>query len=135
MAVWSLLLALMVFLVSLGTGALMHLDGYSQAVLLHGALRILLVTVMTVLVVLPYALAASAGRALPAAAGPGDPGAGCYPTPWWWPAGAIISPGRCPGCTPRISRCPPVSYVIVALTGLLGMAATYAWWMNADQSK
>ncbi len=134
MTVWSLLLALMVFLVSLGTGALMHLDGYSQAVLLHGALRILLVTVMTVLVVWPYALAASAGRG--------------YLLPLGLAILALVLsnavvvagwgdyfPWALPGLYAQDIPLPPVSYVIVALTGLLGMAATYAWWMNADQSK
>jgi ABC-2 type transport system permease protein len=29
----------------------------------------------------------------------------------------------------------PISYLLVLLTGLAGMAVTYAWWKSADQNR
>jgi hypothetical protein len=33
------------------------------------------------------------------------------------------------------SPLPPISFVIVVLTGLAGMLATYLWWKYADQNR
>lgn len=40
-----------------------------------------------------------------------------------------------PGMHAQGTALPLSSYLVVIATGLLGMAANYAWWMNADQSK
>jgi ABC-2 type transport system permease protein len=133
-AVWSLLLALVVLAASLFSGRLIALGGCSMAVLLQGSLRLVLVTMMTVLVVVPFALAASAGRgyllplgmaiiALVLANVAAVAGWGEY-FPW-----AI------PGLYAQDMPLLPVSYLIVGLTGLLGMVATYIWWVTADQSR
>jgi ABC-2 type transport system permease protein len=36
---------------------------------------------------------------------------------------------------PRTEQLGPHSYVIVILTSIVGLAATYYWWRNADQTK
>jgi ABC-2 type transport system permease protein len=45
--------------------------------------------------------------------------------PWGIPA--IYAQGK--------DSLPPISYVIVILTGLAGMVVTYLWWKYADQSR
>ena len=49
--------------------------------------------------------------------------------------GGSIFPWSAPGLASQGISLPPVSYVIVALTGLAGVAATYFWWKYADQSR
>jgi ABC-2 type transport system permease protein len=44
-------------------------------------------------------------------------------------------PWAVPGLVAQGTELTPVSYVIVALTALAGMLATYAWWMRADQNR
>jgi ABC-2 type transport system permease protein len=44
-----------------------------------------------------------------------------------WAVPALYAQGKSP--------LPPISFVIVALTGLAGMMATYFWWKNADQNR
>ena len=47
-----------------------------------------------------------------------------------------IFPGPSPVCTRKARpRLAPVSYWIVALTGLAGVVATILWWQYADQNK
>ena len=132
--VWCTLLSLEVYLVSLLMGVLMHLPMFSPQVLIQGGVRLMVAAALTVISVLPFALVASAGRGylLPlgmavltmvisnviAVAGWGE----IFP---WTVSGMYTQ------CIPL----PMTSYVIVIATGLLGMIATYAWWMMADQSQ
>jgi ABC-2 type transport system permease protein len=44
-----------------------------------------------------------------------------------WAILAIYSQGK--------DALPPASFVIVLLTGLLGLVGTYLWWQFADQNK
>jgi ABC-2 type transport system permease protein len=44
-------------------------------------------------------------------------------------------PWAVPGLYVQGTALTPISFWIVALTGLAGMLATYLWWMHADQSR
>src|SRR5512135_3499002 len=60
-AVWSLGMAVIIFIFSLLVGALMRLPGGSSQVLLHGTLVTAKTVGLVIVVVLPYALFASVG--------------------------------------------------------------------------
>ncbi len=133
-AAWSGVLAVLILLATLLTGALVHLPGSSVHSLLNGSLIVLLTAGMVIAVALPFALFASLGRGylLPlglavltlilsnvvAIAGWGD-----Y-FPWAAPGLFAQSPGELPSA----------SYWIVAITCLAGILATYLWWKYADQA-
>ncbi len=136
---WSLALVLLVYLVSLGIGALLALPPVPASFLLSSGLKMLVTGLMVILVLTPVVLFASIGRGylLPmgvslvimmlaqvaAALGWGSL------VPWSIPAlyaGMISGPN---------GDLVPASYVIVLVTGLLGIDATIHWWNRADQSR
>ena len=116
-------------------GALLKLPGGSQSVITQGGAVVLITAMLTIWVVLPFALFASVGRGyllpvgvavltvmmanLVAVAGWGEI------FPWAVPGLYVQDKGALP----------PASYWIVFLTGLAGMLATYLWWKYADQSR
>lgn len=133
-AMWCGLLTLEVYLASLLMGALMHLPLFSLQMMFESGVQMAVAAALTVLGVLPFALLASIGRGylLPlglavltlilanvmAVAGWGE-----------------VFPWTIPGMYAQGTVLPVTSYLVVIATGLLGMAATHAWWMTADQSK
>ncbi len=136
---WCLLLAVETYGLGLAIGAALGLPGWTAHTALRG-LTVLLVTAgMTVLVIAPFALAASVGRGYLAAVGAifaavfvaqvvALLGYGQY-FPWSVPAlySGLAGSGRsAPG---------PIGYLLVAVTGVAGTIATAAWWRNADQSR
>lgn len=132
---WCAATALVIFAVSLAMGALIHLPGGSGAALLAGGSRVLVVAALVIAVSLPFAFFASVGRgyllplglailALMMANLVGVAGWGDY-FPWAIPG--LYAQGQ--------SSLPPISYWIVLLTCLAGMAATVLWWSKADQSR
>jgi ABC-2 type transport system permease protein len=134
-AAWSMVLTVVIFTVGLLMGALIQLPEGSLNILFQGGALVLATAAMTVAVILPFALFASAGRGyllpvglavlilmltnLVAIAGWGE----FFP----WAVPGLFAQGK--------SALPPASYWIVILTGLAGMYATYLWWMTADQSR
>ena len=132
---WSALLAVLILLTGLVTGAIIQLPGGSMSVILQGSALVLITTVMVIVVTLPLAFFASVGRGylLPigvavlavlmanivALAGWGE-----Y-FPWGVPG--LYAMGDSP--------LTPVSYWIVVITGLLGIIGTNIWWKYADQSR
>jgi ABC-2 type transport system permease protein len=132
-AVWSAAIALEMSIFGLVTGAIIRLPGGSPEVILQGAALLLTTACLVIMVVMPFAFFASVGRGylLPlsvaillvmmanvvALAGWGE----------YFPWGV-------PGLYAQGYSLPPISYWIVCLTGLAGMAATYFWWKYADQS-
>jgi ABC-2 type transport system permease protein len=134
-ALWSAGLTVVIFAVGLMMGVLLKLPGGSTQVLLHGGVQVLVTAGLVIVAVMPYAFLASAGRGyllpmglailvimmanLVAVAGWGE----YFP----WAVPGLYAQGKSP--------LTPVSYWIVVLTGLAGVAATYVWWKYADQNR
>jgi len=132
---WTAALAALTLAAGLVAGALLRLPGSSPAVLLHGGGAMAITSCLVIVVVLPFALFASAGRGyllpigaailtlilanLAAVIGLGP----IFP----WAIPGLYAQGQ--------GALPPISYLIVALTGAAGMGGTYWWWMRADQSR
>ena len=134
---WSLLLVVMLFLVSLLFGAVIGLSQGTAEVFWHGIVTLALVACLVIVDVFPFAFFASVGRGylLPvgitllvlmlgnvvAVAGWGN-----Y-FPWAVPALYAGLAGK--------GNLDAASYFIVLLTGLVGLVATYLWWKFADQNR
>lgn len=134
-ALWSGILTAVMFGLGLLIGALIKLPDGSTDVFLQGGGTVAITACMVYAVALPFAFLASAGRGylLPlgiailalimanmlAIAGWGD-----Y-FPWGIPG--MFAQGGNP--------LPAISYAIVILTGMAGVAITYLWWKLADQSR
>jgi ABC-2 type transport system permease protein len=132
---WSGVLTMGIFLLGLVMGVIVKLPHGSMAVVLQGGGSIVITACMVFAVVVPFALLASVGRGyllplgaailtlimanLLAIAGWGD-----Y-FPWGIPG--MYAQAK--------DSLPPISYLIVVLTGLAGAVATYLWWKFADQSR
>lgn len=138
-AAWSLLLACYLFVVGLAVGAGIGLPGWSAGVALHGLGELLVSTVLAVLLVTPFALAASVGRgylagvaamitAVFAAQVIALLGYGQY-FPWSVPAlyTRLAGPDREPPGT--------LGFALVALAGIAGVGATATWWRQADHDR
>lgn len=138
MALWSAVLSVFITIIGFLVGMAIKLPPVPAQVMVHGSLVLAVTACLTIVVVMPIAFFASAGRGyLPpigiailllvftqivAFAGWGD-----Y-FPWAIPAlyAGLGGEQNIPGA---------VSFVIVALTGLAGMAVTLIWWARADQSR
>ncbi len=138
-AVWSLALTILMCGLGLVVGNLVRIPGYSLALLSDSAVGIVGTAILTVAVVPYVALFASVGRGylppiswtiltvvfaqLAAIAGWGD----------WFPWAV---PGLFSGAAgPRAAVLGPHSYVVLAGACLVGLAATFLWWQEADQTR
>jgi ABC-2 type transport system permease protein len=134
-AAWSAALGALIFVAGVALGALMQLPAASGAALLHGALIMAASVGLSVVTVLPFALAASAGRGYLLPIGLAILALGLTNlavvlgvaeyVPWG--VGGLLAQGT--------TALGPLSYLIVALTGLAGVAGTVAWWNWADQDR
>jgi ABC-2 type transport system permease protein len=138
-AAWCLLLTLYTYLLGLVIGTAIGLTGWTLATAGTGLVKVLLTAVMTITLVTPFALAASAGRGY--LAGVAAMFAATFLAqvvtllgygrffPWSVPAlfaGTAGPEGDLPG---------PVGYGLVVLAGVLGTTGTAAWWNHADQDR
>lgn len=138
-AVWCLLLAVYCSLLGLVIGTAIGLPGWSSAAAATGLVKLLLTAVMTIALVTPFALAASAGRGY--LAGVAAMFAATFLAqvvtllgygrffPWSVPAlfaGAAGPEGELPGL---------LGYGLVVLVGVLGVTGTAVWWKRADQDR
>jgi ABC-2 type transport system permease protein len=132
---WSGLLTMGIFILGLVMGAIVKLPHGSVGVVLQGGGRVAITACLVFAVVVPFAFLASVGRGYLLPVGVAVLtlimanlllviGWGDY-FPWGIPA--IYAQGK--------DSLPPISYVIVILTGLAGMVVTYLWWKYADQSR
>jgi ABC-2 type transport system permease protein len=137
-AVWSTLIALLIYLVGIVVGATVGLPGWSPALTVAAARQIAIIACLTVALVTPFAFVASAGRGyLPAvgvlflvivmaqilaAVGWG------VAFPWSVPA---LMSGIAGAATPPIGI---GSELLVVLTSGAGIVATLVWWQRADQT-
>lgn len=136
--VWGVGLTLLVLLVGLAVGAAVTMPGWSTELAARAAGDIM-VTALLALALMPLvALWASAGRGYLAPLGwavltvfvaqvTAAIGWGAW-VPWAVPALYSGLAG------PRADQLGPQSYLIVAVTLALGLAATLLWWRTADQT-
>src|SRR2546425_9430577 len=134
---WSLLLMVMLFLTSLLLGAAIGLSQGTAEVFWHGTVTLAVVACLVIATVFPFAFFASVGRGYLLPMGVvllvlvlGNvvtiAGWGTY-FPWAVPALYAEVTGK--------GNLEAASYLLVLLTGLAGMAATYLWWRCADQNR
>lgn len=138
-AVWTLILSLLVFLIGLIVGNLVVIPGWSQELLRNASVDVLGSAVLTIALLPFVALFASIGRGymppfgwaiftvalaqVAAVMGWGD---------WFpWSVPALFSGAA----GPRDQWIGVHSYLIVILTSAIGLAATFYWWRNADQTR
>lgn len=130
---WSATLTAMMYLVGLGVGAAITLPQTSFQVMLQGTVTLAITAMLTIALVTPIAFVASAGH-------------GYLP-----PLGAVVLaialaqfiaiagwgeyfPWSIPGLYSQGKNLGIVSYVIVILTSVAGLAGTILWWELADQT-
>ncbi len=134
-AIWSAALAAVILAVGVAMGAVIGLPGGSLEVIARGSGMMAVVAVLSIVLVLPFAFVASVGRGyllpvgvamltvlitnLEALAGFGE----YFP----WAVPGIYAQGK--------TVLGPGSFIIVILTGLAGVLATYVWWRYADQNR
>lgn len=136
-ASWSAALAAMAYLLGLGVGSAIGLPGWSAGLVVNATGQLGVVAGLTIALVTPFAWVSCAGRGY-------LPPVGCMFLalflsqilavmgwgeyfPWSVPALASGAAG------PDAQQLGASSYLVVALTGLLGMVGTLAWWRWADQ--
>lgn len=138
-ALWSLLLTVMISLLSLLLGAAIDLPHGSIGLVVHGTATLIITACMVIADVFPVAFFASVGRGYLLPMGIAALGVvltnlivfagwGSY-FPWSVPA---LYAGFVGG---KGASLEPVSYLIVLMTGLVGMVGTYLWWKFADQNR
>ena len=138
-AVWVFILSIWIYLFGLFIGYLVDIPGWTGQLAKQSFMDILATAGMTLLLMTPVAFIASMGRGyLPplgwavltiffsqivAATGWGD---------WFpWSVPALFS-----GVVgPRAEQLGTHSYLLVLLASVIGLAATFWWWLNADQTK
>jgi ABC-2 type transport system permease protein len=138
-AVWTFTLSLFVFGLGLVVGKLVVIPGWSTELMQTSFVTILGSAVLTIMLLPFVALAASMGRGylpafgwtiftvataqIAAVMGWGD---------WFpWSIPALFSGA----VGPRAEQLGWHSYVIILLTSSIGLAATFYWWRNADQTR
>ena len=138
-AIWTSLLTLLVFLIGLVVGRLVVIPGFSTELLRIASLDIFGAAVLTIALLPFVALFASIGRGymppfgwtiltvalaqIVAITGWGD---------WFpWAVPALFSGAA----GPRAELIGLHSYIIVPVASLIGLAATFYWWRNADQTR
>ena len=135
MACWSVLLAALVYGLGILVGNAIGLAGWSAAFVQHATGTLALVAGLTILLVMPFALAASAGRGY-------LPPFGCMllaviisqlmATIGWGPYFPWAVAGLAGVNGPESLGLG--SYALVVLTALAGVVGTLAWWRYADQT-
>lgn len=136
---WTFTLILLVFILGLGIGTLVSLPGWSYELLVSAFWDVAISGLLTIAMLTFVAFAASLGRGEMAAiawailtvamaqiviiTGWGD----WFP---WSVAGLYTG-----AAGPRNELLGAHSYFIVLIASLIGLAATFSWWRNADQTK
>jgi ABC-2 type transport system permease protein len=141
-AYWSLALVVLAFLLMLAAGAALHLPGWSATTILDGLKTLMVTGCLTVLLCIPFGMAASMARGyLPAVGGiflimvldqiVDRLGYGPY-FPWDVPALYSGAAEALTGATAIPLGF--ISYVLVGLVGIISILAVSYWWKYADQT-
>lgn len=136
-AFWSAVLAVLMLVVGLVVGKAVDIPGWSEGLATRMVPRIAVASLLTIVLVWPFAFITSAGRgylppfgsmlaALAVTQIVTILGWGAY-FPWAVPTLYAMGGGES-GATPGVA-----GFTIATLTGLAGLAATIAWWRHADQ--
>lgn len=142
-ALWMLGLALFIYMIGLGIGAAVGMPGWSLELAWKSFLSLMATALLTCMLMPFVALFASAGRG--------------YLPPLGWAFGTLFLsqvagvmgwgdwfPWSVPGLFSlmfsvvygqRADQIGTHSYVVVLLAFIAGIAATFAWWRSADQSR
>jgi ABC-2 type transport system permease protein len=137
--VWSFAMTLLIFGVGLVVGTLIVIPGWSTELLRDSFINVLGAAVLTLPLMSFVAFFASMGRGympafgwtiftmvlanIAAVMGWGD---------WFpWAVPAMFSGAA----GPQSSQLELHSYMVVILTSMIGLVATYFWWRNADQTR
>ena len=138
-ALWTFCLTLLCYFLGLVVGQLVDIPGWTSELIRSATVNILGAGILNILLLPFVALAASAGKGylpsfgwviltvvmaqIAAITGWGD---------WFpWAVPALFSGA----VGPRAEFMGMHSYVIVTLTSLIGLAATFYWWRNTDQTR
>ena len=133
-----MLIAALIFLEGLGIGTAVGLPGWSSGLTLGAARQIAITAGLTVALVTPFAWVASAGRGYMAPIGvlflvivlAQILAAVGWGVAFPWSIPALLS-GIAGEATPVLGL---GSYLLVLLTGVVGIIGTLGWWQYADQA-
>jgi ABC-2 type transport system permease protein len=133
-ALWCAALIVETYVVGLILGLVIRLPGGSPAVILHGTGLLAVTAVMSIMLVMPFAFFASVGRGylLPIGIAIFTVILGNLAITLGW---GEYFPWAVPALVMQAAPIPPLSYVLVALTGLAGIGGTTLWWKYADQDR
>ncbi len=137
--IWSIVLSIILLVLGIFSGRLIGMEGWSVELARQSSVIFCGTTLMTIVLSTPVAFFASYGRGFLVPIGylifimiiaqfavSGIPVVAPY-FPWAVPV--LYSGGAGPEC----AHLGFISYLILALTGILGIVGTIAWWRYADQ--
>jgi ABC-2 type transport system permease protein len=133
--IWSFMLTLVILVFSLTVGALINLPSFSKEVIIEGCSHLVTTALLVMVVSTPFALVASIGRGylLPLGAavlmlmGTNIMAIAGWGETFPWAIPGLFAQGK--------TVLPPISFMIVFITGVLGIITTYFWWKYADQNR
>jgi ABC-2 type transport system permease protein len=136
---WTLALSLFIFVIGLVIGTLVVIPGWSTGLLRSAFVDVMGAGALTIALLPFVALIAGSGRGYMPAFGwtifTVAMAQVAVITGWgeWfpWSVPALFSGA----VGPRAEQLGPHSYVIVIVACLIGLAATFTWWRNADQTR
>jgi len=141
-ACWAFFLILITFVFMVILGNILNLPGGSSDIILTGLKQLLVTGLLTIILCLPFAMVACVTRGYLPAIGCifmvlilsqvfDTLGYGLY-FPWCIPA---IYSGAATSLTGSIAEpAGTVSYILLGITGTIGVIVTGLWWLYADQS-
>ena len=135
--VWMSAVTVMVLVLGFAIGAASHLPGWSASVALRWSWMMVATSLMTIAVISPAALVASAGKGYLAPVGFAILVlvlAQVFSATGWGPFFPWAIPGLYTGAGGEVNL-GLANYMIVVLTSGVGIAATFAYWRFADQTR
>jgi ABC-2 type transport system permease protein len=133
-ALWCAALILETSVTGLVLGAVIQLPGGSPTVFLHSAGQLALISIMSIILVMPFGFFASLGRGylLPIGIAILTMILGNLSITLGWDE---YFPWAVPAMLLQGTHLSLFSYALIALTGLAGVVGTYLWWKYADQNR